>query len=249
MSETKVENEGKKESQFGDLNNTGEDMDRDKWQKVWESGMTRFHLKYVHPMLERFYDTLVAGRSGSLRIFLPMSGKSKDINWLAEKGHCVIGVEFAEFACRQFFNDHEIAFTEEIMNKGCTVFKSSDGAKNVTLYCCDFYSIDKSITGELDAVWDRGALAAINPGDRKKYVETMCRVLSPSTVYLVDTFLVDNTVFAGPPHNFPIDELKSLFASHATVEHLAERDGMTDWQRSWGVDYFYENVSSVKFQG
>ena len=43
--------------------------------------------------------------------------------------------------------------------------------------------------------------------------------------------------------------LMAVSESHATLEHLAERDAMTDWQRSWGVDYFYENVSSIKFQG
>lgn len=36
-------------SQFGDLNAGGEPMDVSKWEEVWERGMTKFHLPYVHP--------------------------------------------------------------------------------------------------------------------------------------------------------------------------------------------------------
>ncbi|ELU15437.1 hypothetical protein CAPTEDRAFT_203384 [Capitella teleta] len=212
-------------------------------------------------MLQLLYGTLVAGRSRSLRVLIPLCGASKDINWLAEQGHCVIGVEFVELACRQFFIDHEIPFVEKAMNKDCTIFKSRDAAKNVTLFCCDFFSADKSIIGAVDAVWDRGSLTSIHPNDRGRYVETICQMLSPSTTYLIETLNYDSSMFggettsqysmqlivpvAGPPYSLPLDELTSLFAPYnSTVEQLSKHYGTEAWHKRLAAT---KNVFSITF--
>ena len=39
------------------------------------------------------------------QVFVPLSGKSLDMVWLAEQGHRVLGVELSELAVRQFFDE------------------------------------------------------------------------------------------------------------------------------------------------
>ena len=45
------------------------------------------------------------------------------------------------------------------------------------IYACDFFSVTPQMIGEVDAVYDRGALEAINVNDRQGYVKLMQSLL------------------------------------------------------------------------
>ena len=49
----------------------------------------------------------------------------------------------------------------------------------MTVYACDFFVLTPAILGPIDAVYDRGALEAIQAQDRHNYVKIMRQLLGP----------------------------------------------------------------------
>ena len=45
------------------------------------------------------------------------------------------------------------------------------------IYACDFFSVTPEMIGEVDAVYDRGALEAVNVSDRPGYVKLMQQLI------------------------------------------------------------------------
>jgi hypothetical protein len=43
----------------------------------------------------------------------------------------------------------------------------------MTIYACDFFLMTPEVMGPVEAVWDRGALEAINVEDRQNYANLM----------------------------------------------------------------------------
>lgn len=226
-------------NQFGDLEDCR--MTIEKWTERWKKGQIRFHMKQVHPQLKKHLTVLTAGKKAQT-IFLPLCGKSLDMHWLAQQGHLVIGCEAVTLACEQLFKENYIPFTTEpLKSPPGTVFKSTDPSLAVTIYCCDFFQLTKDVVGEIDCIWDRGSLAAIDREDRNRYSGVLLNLLSPQTRYVANVFIMDHDVFTGPPHALPSEEMNSLFGAKCNIETIDEVDCMSDWQREWGVTYFISN--------
>ncbi|XP_041269211.1 thiopurine S-methyltransferase isoform X5 [Onychostruthus taczanowskii] len=139
----------------------------EEWLQKWEMGNIGFHKEEGHPLLQKYLDVLLNGRSG-LRIFFPLCGKAVEMKWLADLGHSVVGVEISEQAVKEFFSEHSLPYCEEPVPEisGAKMFQSTSG--NISLYCCSIYDLSSSIVGKFDGVWDRGALVAVNPCDRQR---------------------------------------------------------------------------------
>ena len=78
-------------------------MDPDFWRQRWREGRIGFHQERVTPLLEQYWDSVGVPAGG--RVFVPLSGKSLDMAWLAARGHRVLGVELSPVAVRQFFDE------------------------------------------------------------------------------------------------------------------------------------------------
>ena len=59
-------------------------------------------------------------------------------------------------------------------------FPSQTKDNRLCIYACDFFSVTPEMIGEVDAVYDRGALEAVNVGDRQGYVKLMGRLVGKS---------------------------------------------------------------------
>ncbi|XP_051467997.1 thiopurine S-methyltransferase isoform X2 [Apus apus] len=138
-----------------------------EWLRKWETGNIGFHKERGHPLLQKYLDVLLNGRTG-LRIFFPLCGKAVEMKWLADMGHSVVGVEVSEQALKEFFAEHGLPCREEPVPEipGAKKWQSTSG--NISLYCCSIYNLSSSIVGKFDGVWDRGALVAVNPCDRQR---------------------------------------------------------------------------------
>ncbi|XP_035150705.2 thiopurine S-methyltransferase isoform X5 [Callithrix jacchus] len=127
----------------------------------------------------------------------------------ADRGHSVIGVEISELAIREFFTEQNLSYSEEPITEipGAKVFKSSSG--NISLYCCSIFDLPRTNIGKFDRIWDRGALVAINPGDRKCYAEIMSFLLGKKFQYLMCVLSYD-------PTKHPGDLMKNLREENTT---------------------------------
>ncbi|KAM6410575.1 thiopurine S-methyltransferase isoform 2-T3 [Pluvialis apricaria] len=162
----------------------------EEWLRKWEMGNIGFHKEQGHPLLQKYLDVLLNGRSG-LRIFFPLCGKAVEMKWLADLGHSVVGVEVSEQALKEFFAEHRLPYHEEPVPEisGAKKLRSTSG--NISLYCCSIYDLSSSIVGKFDGVWDRGALVAVNPCDRQRYVSLMITLMEKNSSYLLVTVSYD----------------------------------------------------------
>ncbi|XP_065523318.1 thiopurine S-methyltransferase isoform X3 [Lathamus discolor] len=208
----------------------------EEWLQKWEMRNIGFHKEQGHPLLQKYLDVLLGGRSG-LRIFFPLCGKAVDMKRLADMGHHVVGVEVSEQALKEFFAEHSLPYSEEPVPEipGAKKLQSTSG--NISLYCCSIYDLSSSVVGKFDGFWDRGALVAVNPCDRQRYASLMITLMEQNSSYLLVTVSYDPTKHKGPPFYVPESEINSLFdalgESLKFILRLWIRGG---WERpgAWG---------------
>ncbi|XP_072709457.1 thiopurine S-methyltransferase isoform X1 [Ciconia boyciana] len=218
----------------------------EEWLQKWEMGNIGFHKEQGHPLLQKYLDVLLNGRSG-LRIFFPLCGKAVEMKWLADMGHSVVGVEVSEQALKEFFAEHSLPYREEPVPEISGAKKLQSTSGNISLYCCSIYDLSSSIVGKFDGVWDRGALVAVNPCDRQRYISLMITLMEKNSSYLLVTVSYDPNKHKGPPFYVPESEIKSLFGSHCEIKCLQKVDDFSEKHRQWGLDYFLEVLYILKF--
>ncbi|XP_025915315.1 thiopurine S-methyltransferase isoform X2 [Apteryx rowi] len=192
-----------------------------EWLQRWETGKIGFHKEQRHPLLQKYLDILLNGRSG-LRIFFPLCGKAVEMKWLADMGHRVIGVEISEQALKEFFAEHSLPYREEPVpgTSGAKMLQSMSG--NISLYCCSIY-------------------------DLSSYASLMISLMEKSSSYLLVTVLYDPNKHKGPPFYVPESEIKSLYGNQCEIKCLQKVNDFSDRHREWGLDYFLEVLYILKF--
>lgn len=76
-------------------------MDADFWLDKWAREEIGFHQADYNPHLVAQWPRLAVPPGG--RIFVPLCGKTHDIEWLWQQGYWVLGVELSEAAIIQLF--------------------------------------------------------------------------------------------------------------------------------------------------
>ena len=69
-------------------------MQPEFWHERWSSHRIGFHRDAPLPLLVTHWPAL--DLPADSQVFVPLSGKSLDMVWLAEQGHRVLGVELSE---------------------------------------------------------------------------------------------------------------------------------------------------------
>ncbi|ELT88821.1 hypothetical protein CAPTEDRAFT_201073 [Capitella teleta] len=195
---------------------------------------------FVSIQLIKYENELISGRRG-IRIFLPLCGKSLDIQFLRSKGHKIVGVEFAEMPIRAFLEEHSIEYElADMPSIEGQVFKALDGS--LKIYQCDIFKFDASAEDLFDAVWDRGAFGAINHHQREQYVDLLKMILKPDSKILLNTFNYDQREYSGPPHCLLDEDIQRLFGDFFTIENCEPLDEMNDAKRMRGMTRFLQET-------
>ena len=197
-----------------------------QWEGRWKTNRTLWHLSDVNPNLEEFFHELVTvGHGSSLRIFVPLCGKTTDMLWLAEKGHTVVGVEFVKMPIMNFFAENNLSFTTECVDIPAAggsqlLYRCSNEGKNIAILHSSIFDVTDGVVGrKFHAIWDRASLSAINPEDRLKYVDLMRSILVPGGRCLLTTHRYDPK-FGGPPHSFSEKLLGQLYEESFHIREL-----------------------------
>ncbi len=185
------------------------------WHERWTSNQIGFHQQKHNPLLETHW-SIAEGR-----VLVPLCGASRDLAWLASRGHEVVGVELSELACAKFFEEHGL----EPVRQG-----NRWSAGQVTLVQGDFFAFDEP--GSFDAVYDRAALIALPPDVRPRYVEHVRRQLARPRG-LVISFEYDQQKRDGPPFAVMADEVRRLWPE--AVECAREVVDDERWRELGGV--------------
>ena len=165
------------------------------WKKRWMDNNIGWHRDKVHNLLVKYVHELTGGRS-DLRVFVPLCGKSRDMLWLAEQDHNVVGVEVAKQPIESFFEENDLTFSVEKVKLAAAVdpvdvYKCVE--KKIIIFCCDLFLLsEEDVDGRFDAIWDRGSLSAMQPAvDKrgKRYAKKIHSLLAADGKYMLETHL------------------------------------------------------------
>jgi len=178
-------------------------MEPQFWHQRWALNEIGFHEPIVNPMLANHLDHLHL--SPGDRIFLPLCGKTLDIDWLLAQGMKVVGVELSEIAIKALF-DH-LQLTPVIVNLGVVQHYS---APNLDIFVGDIFAVSAAMLGPVHAVYDRAALVALPTPLRDQYAAHLPQ-LSGAVPVLQVIFSYDQTQMDGPPFSITEAELGRLY--------------------------------------
>ncbi len=81
-------------------------MTKEYWLNRWERSEIGFHQDQFNPYLMEYWSQLQVSDNNT--VFVPLCGKSRDMIWLQNRGHSVLGVEFSRLAVTAFFQENEV---------------------------------------------------------------------------------------------------------------------------------------------
>jgi thiopurine S-methyltransferase len=211
-------------------------MKAEYWLSRWQAGQIGFHRAEVNPRLVEQHRFL----SESLRVLVPLCGKSTDLEWLAVQGHEVVGIELSELAAEAFFSER--GFVPERRSRGA--FRElRHGA--VTILVGDFFDATSELLGAIDGAYDRAATIALPADLRGRYAAHLQGLLPPKSRLLLVTLHYDAE--GGPPFSVSPDEVAAAYAGQQLTS-LASVDAREDAPGpvGRGASFVHENVYLIE---
>lgn len=196
-------------------------MEPQFWHTRWERQEIGFHLPTVNPQLQQYWSSVDPGPGTT--VFVPLCGKSLDLNWLAERGHRVCGVELSGRALADFFAERQ---QTALCSDDGPFVRWSDPDGRFCLWEGDVLALDAGRLAGVAAIYDRAALVALPPGLRQRYAAHL-NALLPDAPRLLMGFDYPQDEMAGPPFAVPDDEVRALHPGWR-IDILEERNAIDD---------------------
>lgn len=183
------------------------------WLERWQKNEIAFHKAEHNELLLEFWARL--GLPADAAVFVPMCGKSLDMRWFETRGHPVLGVELAQIAVETFFAEGGETAAQSVVDR----FVRYRGA-GTEIYQGDFFDLTAPLLAGVQGLFDRGALVALPPDMRFRYVDHLLRIIPDGTRILLITFEYDQQLVTGPPHAVLPEEVEALYGNRCEIELL-----------------------------
>jgi len=215
-------------------------MEHDFWIERWELGETGFHQNEVNPYLIGHWKNLNPPQGS--KVFVPLCGKSQDMVWLHKQGHSVMGVELSRIAVEAFFAEF-VQVPNRVTGEAFDQYES-DG---ITIWCGDFFDLERVELEGVNLVYDRASLIALPPEMRRDYVRHLASILSPGTQVLLITMDYPQHEMSGPPFAVSATEVETLYGNYADIRLLSQHDVLAQNPRfkRRGLSRMSENIFLV----
>lgn len=191
-------------------------MQAEFWHQRWQKNEIGFHEPAANPLLVKYFNELSLP-AGS-RVFLPLCGKTLDIDWLLSCGYRVCGAELSEIAVEQLFA--RLAMQPKISDLG--ELRRYSG-KDIDVFVGDIFKLSNDLLGAVDAIYDRAALVALPEETRHKYTAHLME-LTQSAAQLLICFEYDQTVMEGPPFSITNTEVQRHYSDRYELRLVASVD-------------------------
>ena len=218
-------------------------MKKDFWLERWEKEEIGFHQDEFNPYMRQYWQELHLARDRL--VFVPLCGKSRDMLWLREQGHQVLGVELSAIAVQAFFKEN--GYTPQQASRGKFGRCEADG---IRILCGDFFDLTRDDLAKVTAVYDRASLIALPPEMRERYARHLASILPSATQILLITVEYPQPEMQGPPFSVSPGEVEALYRGHAEVRQLANLDVLAQNPRfqERGVSRLRENIFLLKLR-
>lgn len=212
-------------------------MTHEYWLNRWERNEIGFHQEDFNPYLLEYWPHLNIPSSGT--VFLPLCGKSRDMIWLHNRGHPILGVELSKLAVTAFFEENKISPSQHVEPDFDRYI-----ADNITILLGNFFDLNKKHLEKVSAVYDRASLVALPPDTRKRYARHMMHILPPATQILLVGFDYPQAEMQGPPYAVSVEEISMLYRHHAEINPLKQVDVLHENPRfqQLGLSRLEENI-------
>lgn len=212
-------------------------MESDYWLQRWNEGRIGFHRSDVNPNLVEHQSVL----QDSIRVLVPLCGKSVDLEWLVVQGHEVVGVELSEVAARAFFAER--GFTPQRHAEGDFI-RYQHG--NLSIWVGDFFQATSELIGSFDGVYDRAAMIALPRELRERYSGHLQTLLTPKAKLLLITLHYDAE--GGPPFSVSPGEVAAAYPN-ASVKLLVSSDARAEMPTlvESGATFVHDDVYAIEF--
>ena len=188
-------------------------MEHHFWHSKWKNNEIGFHEPSGNPFLVKYADAIL-NTSPALppRIFVPLCGKTRDIEWLLSQQCQVMGAELSEIAIQQLFEELGVIPTIREFAHGKVYQKDT-----LTVFVGDIFTLTKNDIGPISAVYERAALVALPEALRAQYTQHIV-ALTQCAPQLIVSFEYDQNAMPGPPFSVSEDTVTSLYREHYKVE-------------------------------
>lgn len=190
-------------------------MDHEFWHDKWQRKEIGFHQESINQYLQSHWSEL--GLSRTDNVFVPLCGKTKDMFWIGERGHPVLGVELSDLACKDLFADANLT-AKVHHSEDFTHYQHND----IDILCGDFFNLKRDHVSKIKAVYDRAALIALPAPMRQKYVAHLNNILPSHCKLLLVSLEYPQSEMQGPPFSVGNDEIKSLFSTTWDITTITE---------------------------
>ena len=181
-------------------------MDAQFWHEKWEKNQIAFHRQDFNPFLVDHFHRLGVAADG--RIFVPLCGKTRDIQWLLGQGLRVVGAELSAIAVQQLFAD--LGEQPTVTDVGGLRRYQVQG---LDIYLGDLFDLTAEILGRVDAVYDRAALVALPEAMRSRYAAHVTTITAGAPQLLV-CYVYDQTQLDGPPFSVMPEDVTRYYGGH-----------------------------------
>ena len=189
-------------------------MEKEFWDNRWATKEIAFHLEDVNPLLIKHFNKLSLNNNS--RVFVPLCGKTRDINWLLRNGFQVVGVELNPIAVKELFEELQLKpQISKINNLTCYSYN------NIEIFLGDFFELTGDMLGKIDAIYDRAALVALPESMRKEYTKHLVKI-SNSARQIAIVYNYDQSLLEGPPFSVSANEVYDHYDKVYSVTKLDE---------------------------
>ena len=185
------------------------------WHERWQKNNIGFHEEKPNDLLTRYFDHLNLNKGS--RIFLPLCGKTRDIDWLLSKGYQIVGIELSELAINQLFE--ELGIEPKISKEEKLIHYTSEG---LNIFAGNFFDLTREQLQLVDAIYDRAALVALPEDMRIRYTSHL-RTITNNVIQLLITFEYDQAQMEGPPFSISGEEVDTHYSNVYKITKLEER--------------------------
>lgn len=196
-------------------------MELSYWQSRWQKGNTGWHMDTVYPVLPKIWPQL--NIPSGARIFVPLCGKSLDLQWLIDQNCTVIGVDISKKALHSIMQQHSEPFEQEASH-GFTIYRS----EAMTLWEGDVMKLPNDRMPPIDLIYDKAAIVALPPNMRSDYAQKLLSLCSDHTQILMQTFEYIQEEMNGPPFSVDEQELEKLFGKQFSRHLLHEQSKLKE---------------------
>jgi thiopurine S-methyltransferase len=191
-------------------------MEHEFWLERWKTQDIGCHQPQFDPALDKFWSRLAV--PAGARVFVPLCGKSLDMQWLAERGHAVVGAELSEQAVDEFFAERDLV--PNVRREGGFIVKTSGPYE---IWVGDFFALPPSAVAGVAGIFDRAALVALPADMQRRYADKL-KALLPTAPILLITIDYDQREMDGPPFATSPKMIDDLFLDRYERVDLVSKD-------------------------